>query len=171
MAIRKVRGTVNLRESAPTKKSESPWLKLMSHWFVRITKHLKDHLSHHDSLKMSLITLRLTKVSLHDLLEFFWWVIMTQFMSLEWVINFVRITTHLSHEVSHKTQNWCEVSQNVRECTNMDDDLRKVLVTVDTTFPITHTSRHYNFEYINHFYKYILEVKLRPTAVNSGPTL
>ena len=36
---------------APTKKSESPWLKLMSHWFVRITKHLKNHLSHHDSLK------------------------------------------------------------------------------------------------------------------------
>ena len=47
--------------TTPTKKSESPWLKLMSHWFVRITKHLKDHVSHHDSLQMSLITLRLTK--------------------------------------------------------------------------------------------------------------
>ena len=58
-----------------TKKSESPWLKLMSHWFVRITKHLKDHLSHHDTLKWVWLLLDSLNVSLHDLLEFFWWVI------------------------------------------------------------------------------------------------
>ena len=97
-------------------------------------------------IKMSLITLRLTKSESSWLARIFMMNHMTQFMSLEWVINLVRITTHLSHEVRHKTQNGCEVSQNVCECTNMDDDLRKVLVTGDTTLPITHTSRHYNFE-------------------------
>ena len=39
---------------APTTKSESPLLKLMSHWFVRTATHLKDQVSHYDSIQMSL---------------------------------------------------------------------------------------------------------------------
>ena len=51
---------LNSFAAAPTTKSESPLLKLMSHWFVRTATHLKDHVSHYDSIQMSLIYLRLT---------------------------------------------------------------------------------------------------------------
>ena len=47
---------MNTRVHSP--KSEPPWLKLMSHWFVRITKHLMDNVSHNNSFHISFMSLQ-----------------------------------------------------------------------------------------------------------------
>ena len=65
------------------------WLRLMSHWFVRITKHLKDHVSHHDSFVMSHDDSHgpqdSLQVSLHDSLK---WVFMTH-LSESWRLRLI----------------------------------------------------------------------------------